>query len=116
MFNTLLAFIILSGSMYLAIKILNVIFARFNLLPQPEVIRPQSKTEIAAEALDYIIIQGGESPSINAHHAVNVGDINVEAVGSEVVTNAEGLAEGVQALAESAVENFSAVMEGLSHQ
>jgi hypothetical protein len=114
--NTFLAFLLLCGGMYLAIKLLNLIFARFKLLPKPDIIRSQSKTEIAFEALDYSSFQAGEFPSIDAHHVVNAGDIDAGAAGSEVITNAEGLAEGVQALAESAVENLSAVAEGLFYQ
>jgi hypothetical protein len=114
--NTFLAFLLLCGGMYLAIKLLNLIFTRFKLLPKPDIIRPQSKTEIAVEALDYSSFQAGEFPLIDAHHIVNAGDIDAGAVGSEVVTSAEGLAEGVKALAESAVENFSTVMQSLFHQ
>lgn len=114
MINTFLAFVLLSIAMYLAIKVINVINGRFNLLPQPDIIRPQSKTEIAVEALGESLSLG-EFSSINVHHAVNPEEIDVGAIGSEVVTNSEGLAEGVQALAESAGETLTALVEGLSH-
>jgi hypothetical protein len=113
--NTFLAFVLLSGGMYLARKLLNLIFARFKLLPQPDVIRPQSKTEIAFETLENSPLSVAEFPSLDAHYAVNAGDLDAGGIGSEVVTNVEGLAEGVQALAESAVENLSAVASGLFH-
>jgi hypothetical protein len=117
MLDLLLAFILLSVAIYLAIKVLDIVFARFNLLPKPDITKPQSKTDIAIETLGNGFAQIGEFPSIDAHHAVNVGDFDAGAVTSEVVTNAEGLAEGVQALAESAGETLTTLfIEGLSNQ
>lgn len=118
MSNIFLAFMILSIAMYLAIKVVNVVNARFNLLPKPDKIRPQTKTEIVGETVANGLAQAGELgefPSLNVHQAVNPGEIDPGAVASEVVTNAEGLAEGVQALVESAGETLTTLVEGLSH-
>jgi hypothetical protein len=118
MINTFLAFVILSIAMYLAIKVVNVVNARFNLLPKPDKIRPQTKTEATVETLVNGLAQAGEIgdfPSINVHQAVNPGELDAGAVARGVVTNAEGLAEGVQALVESAGETLTTLVEGLSH-
>jgi hypothetical protein len=118
MTNLFLAFILLSVAIYLALKVLDLVFARFNILPKPDINRPQSKTDIAIETLGNSFAQIGEFPSIDAHHAVNaanVGDFDAGAVASEVLTNAEGLAEGVQALAESAGETLTILIEGLAN-
>jgi hypothetical protein len=113
--NTFLAFLLLAGGMYVAIKLLNLIFARFKILPQSDKIQPQSKREIVVESVIDSIPQGGELPSLDTHNFVNLGEVDPGTVGSEVVTSVEGLVEGVQALAESAVGNLSAVAEGLFH-
>jgi hypothetical protein len=105
MINTFLAFVLLS-------IVLNVVFARFNLLPKPEVIKPQSNAEQAVETL-------ANSLQIAEFSSGNVLGINTgenEAVYSEVVTHTEGLVEGVQAIAESAGEHLTTMMESLSNQ
>jgi hypothetical protein len=114
MINTFLAFVLLLIAMYSAIKVLNVIFARFNLLPKPDIIRPQSNVDQAVETLANTF-QVVELSTINVP-AINTGEIEAGAgaVCSKVVTNAEGLAEGLQALAESAGETLTTLMEGLS--
>jgi hypothetical protein len=118
MINIFLAFVILTVAMYLAFKVLDVTNTRFNLLPKPDMIRPQTKTEIAVETSINGLAQAGdlgEFPSLNVHSTVNPGEVDPEAIYSEVVTSAEGLAEGVQALAESAGETLTILIEGLSH-
>lgn len=113
MINTFLAFVLLSIAMYLAIKVLNVVFARFNLLPAPEAVRPQSATEQTVETL-VNSLQIAEFSSGNVL-GMNLGENEAEAVYSEVVTHTEGLVEGVQAIAESAGEHLTTMMESLSN-
>jgi hypothetical protein len=115
MINTFLAFVLLSIAMYLAIKVLNVVvFARFNLLPKPEVIKPQSNAEQVVETL-VNSLQIAEFSSGNVL-GINAGENEAEAVYSEVVTHTEGLVEGVQAISESAGEHLTTMMESLSNQ
>jgi hypothetical protein len=113
MINTFLAFVLLSIAMYLAIKILNVIFARFNLLPKPEVIKPQSRAE---QVLDTVVdsLQLAEPSPLHVP-AINPGEIEPGAISHEVINTAESLVEGAQALAESAGEHLTTMIEGLSH-
>jgi hypothetical protein len=114
MINIFLAFVLLSVAMYLAIKVLNVINARFNLLPAPDVIKPQSNAEQIVDALADSFQVVGEIPPIHVH-ASNSGEIEAGAISHGVVTTAENLVEGVQALAESAGEHLTTMIEGLSH-
>ncbi|MGL5835194.1 MAG: hypothetical protein ACRC1Z_18480 [Waterburya sp.] len=117
MINIFLAFMILSIAMYLAIKVVNLVNARFNILPKPDKIRTQTKIDIAVEtsANSLQVVELGEFSSPNIFHTVNPGEIDAGTVASEVVTNAEGLAEGVQTLVESAGETLTTLVEGLSH-
>ncbi|MFM2313226.1 MAG: hypothetical protein RLZZ04_2502 [Cyanobacteriota bacterium] len=114
MINIFLAFVILTVAMYLAIKVVNVINARFNLLPKPDVIRPQSNKEQTVETL-INSLQVVELSPINAP-AINTGEFGTGAINDEVVNTTESLVEGVQTLAESAGETLTTLMEGLSHQ
>lgn len=113
MINIFLAFVLLSIAMYLAIKVLNVVFARFNLLPAPEVIKPQSATEQTVETLANSLQIAEFSPGNVL--GMNRGENEAEAVYSEVVTHTEGLVEGVQAIAESAGEHLTTMMESLAN-
>jgi hypothetical protein len=115
MINTFLAFVMLLIAMYLAIKVLNVIFIRFNLLPAPEIInKPQSNAEQAIETLANSL-QVVEIFPIHVR-AINSGEIEAGAISHEAVTTAESLVEGVQTLAESAGEHLTTMMESLSNQ
>jgi hypothetical protein len=113
MINIFLAFVLLSIAMYLAIKVLNVVFVRFNLLPKPEVIRPQSSAEqVIDTAIDSLQLA---EPSPIHVPAINPGQIEPGAISHAVVNTAESLVEGAQALAESAGEHLTTMIEGLSH-
>jgi hypothetical protein len=114
MINTFLAFVLLSIAMYLAIKVLNIVFARFPILPAPEVIKPQSARERTVETLvDSLQIAEFSSGNVLG---MNTGENEAEAVCSEVATHTEGLVAGATAIAESAGEHLTTMMEGLSHQ
>ena len=133
MINIVIAFVILAGSMYLAFRSVDAISARFNLFPKRH--KPQSKTERLVESItDGLQIA---EHSICNHQAIASCEIEGEKgagclrisnrlveiiardracpVSTEVTNNAEGLAEGMQALAESAGEHVSAIVEGLSY-
>jgi len=113
MINTFLAFVLLSIAMYLAIKVLNVVFARFNLLPAPDLVRPRNNAEQVVET----IADSFQVVELSPIHvpAINSGEIEAGAISHEVVNTAESLVEGVQALAESAGGHLTTMMEGLSH-
>jgi hypothetical protein len=82
MINTFLAFVLLSIAMYLAIKVLNVVvFARFNLLPKPEVIKPQSNAEQVVETL----VNSLQIAEFSSGNVLGINTGENEAVYSEVV-------------------------------
>ena len=111
MINTVIAFIILAVAMYMAFRSIDAISARFNLFPKRH--KPQSQKDQLVDS----ICNGLELAEYSAynHQAIANCEIEAGAVCSEVANNAEGLADGIQALAESAKEHASAILEGLSH-
>ena len=111
MINIVIAFVILAGAMYLAFKSVDAISARFNLFPRQY--KSQSKTEQLVESFADSL-QLAEYSTYN-HQAIASCEIEAGAVCNEVVNNTEGLAEGIQILAESTGEHVSAIIEGLSH-
>ena len=111
MTNIAIAFAILAGAMYLAFRTVDAISARFNLFPKQY--KSPSKTEQVIESVADGL-QLAEYSTYN-HQAIASCEIEAGAVCSEVANNAEGLAEGIQILAESTGEHVSAIIEGLSH-
>jgi hypothetical protein len=85
-------------------------------LPKPEVIKPQSKTQTLVDSVLTSLAPG--EFSTNNIHAINGCEVEASAVCSEVATNAEGLAQGLEAVVKSAEEyigeHISAIMEGFS--
>ena len=111
MTNIVIAFIILAGAMYLAFRTVDAISARFNLFPKRY--KSQGKTEQVIESVaDGLSV--AEYTTYN-HQAIASCGMAAETVCNEAAYHAEGVAEGMQVLVESAGEHIAAAIEGLAH-
>ena len=110
MINIVIAFIVLAGAMYLAFRTVDAISVRYNLFPKRY--RSHSKTERVIESVADGL-QFAEYSTYGDRAIASCEEVGV--VCSEVANNAEGLAEGIQVLAESAGEHVATIIESLSH-
>ena len=93
---------IVCGAMFMATKVIDLLFGWLNIMPKREGIQPSKSAQITERILDSLQLQ--EYSSCNYVSTVNTCEIEVE-----------GVDEGLQAIADPAVEHISAIIEGLSH-
>ena len=91
---------IVCGTMFMATKVIDLLFDLLNIMPKKEGIQPSKPEQITGRVLDSLQLQEYSSP----HYGLTANTCEIEA-----------LSEGLQATAESAVELISAVIEGLSN-
>ena len=113
MIHTVLNLAIVCGAMFIAVKAVDLLFRWLNFAPKQEGIQPSKPEQITGRVIDSL-----QLAEYSPHHvsAVSSCEIEAGAVCDEIANSAEGLVEGIQALAESAGEHASTIIEGLSSQ
>ena len=103
----------LCGTMFMATKVVDLLFGWLNVTPKKEGIQSSKPEQITGRVLNSLQLQ--EYSSSNYGSTANTCNVEAEVVCSEAIHSLEALSEGLEAAAESAVEHISAIIEGLSN-
>ena len=105
MIQTVLNLAIVCGAMFLAVKVIDVLFRWLKIKPKREGIQPNKSEQVMERAIDSL-----QLAEYSPHHVSITNSCEIEAgiVCDEIANNIEGLAESVG-------ESISAIIEGLAN-
>lgn len=112
MINLAIVLTILVGTMFMATKAVDLLFAYFKIVPNQESIESSKSAQITESVLNSLQLP---EYSWRSGSIVDACEIEGEAVCSMAESSLTALSEGLQALAESAIEYISAIIEGLAN-
>lgn len=112
MINTVLALTIVCGSMFLTIKVVDLVLSWLNIAPKREGIQSSKPAQITERVIDSFQLY---EYSPHCTSAISACENEAGTVCIEIINNSEDLAGGIEAVVESAGESISVLVESLSN-
>ena len=98
------------GAMFVATKAVDLLFILLNIVPKKEGFQSEKSAQMTERALDSLQLYEYSSP----HYESTVNICESAVVCSETVSSLESSGEGLQAVAESAIEHILNAIESFS--